>query len=248
VLRHLWNVVLRMAYVVNRMHAPKILLISEQQVTPPIWTFRMMGQRLQVILERQPDRAFQRWVDETPDLLLFDIELGADVPLRVIRELREQAVLPILVLSPNPADRAALEAYESGVDEYILKPIHPLLLQSKVKAWLRRSWSIPVDMLDTLTVGQVQFIPAERVIVFDHHNPIHLTNLELRLMFYLMSHAGRTVTAEELCHRVWGNYVEGKKTTLKNVVYRLRMKIEADPAHPHYIHTVAGVGYRFIPQ
>jgi two-component system OmpR family response regulator len=103
-------------------------------------------------------------------------------------------------------------------------------------------------MLDSLRVGDLVFNPADRMILLDGREPVHLTNLELRLMFYLLSHPGRTLTAEDLCQRVWGNYTDGNKITLKNVVYRLRSKIEADPAHPHYIRTVSGVGYQFTPE
>ena len=232
----------------DEMLIPKILLISKQQNVSPWSLFGHVKQRLQVVLERQPARVVERWAEETPDIILFDDEPAASSLIDQIRELREQAVVPILLLSSEQADSFILEAYKAGVDEYILKPVSPALLQAKVRAWLRRSWSIPVDMLDSLKVGEVRFLPSERSIVLDDQTPIRLTNLELRLMFYLMSHAGRTVAAEELCHRVWGSYAEGKKTTLKNVVYRLRMKIEMDPAHPHYIRTVSGVGYQFMPQ
>jgi two-component system response regulator RegX3 len=230
------------------MLSPKILLISNQQNVSPWSSYRDSKQRFQVVLERQAVRAVERWAEETPDVILFDIEPAQWSLTDLIRELREQAVVPILLLSSEQSDNFILEAYQAGVDEYIFKPISPTLLQAKVWAWLRRSWSIPVDMLDPLRVGPVRFLPSERSIVLDDHTPIRLTNLELRLMFYLMSHAGRTVTAEELCHRVWGSYAEGKKTTLKNIVYRLRMKIEMDPAHPHYIRTVSGVGYQFSLQ
>jgi DNA-binding response OmpR family regulator len=232
----------------DEMLTPKILLISNQQNVSPWSIVGQVKQRLQVVLLRQPGLAVEWWAEETPDIILFDHDPAEPSVIDLIRELREQAVVPILLLSSERADKFILEAYKAGVDEYILKPIPPALLQAKVRSWLRRSWSIPVDMLDSLKVGEVQFLPSERSIVLDDQTPIRLTNLELRLMFYLMSHAGRTVTAEELCHRVWGSYAEGKKTTLKNVVYRLRMKIEMDPAHPHYILTVSGVGYQFTPQ
>jgi DNA-binding response OmpR family regulator len=141
-----------------------------------------------------------------------------------------------------------LEAYEAGVDDYILKPIEPSLLYAKIKAWLRRTWSIPIGMLDALKVGDIRFLPAERTLLLNGQPPIRMTNLELRLMYYLMSHAGRTITAEELCQRVWGTDRDVSKTTLKNVVYRLRLKLEPDPTHPQYIRTVSGVGYQFKPE
>ena len=227
------------------MLAPKILLVSNRQSASPLLAFNVMQLRLNIVVERQLSRVIQRWSEEVPDIILFELEPGEAHPTQLIRELREQAVIPILLLSFNPHDRLVMEAYEAGVDEYVLQPVHPLILEAKIKAWLRRSWSIPVEMLDSLKVGDIHFIPAERSVIFDHHHPIRLTNLELRLMFYLMSHPGRTVKTEELCQRIWGDYTEGKKTTLKNVVYRLRLKIEADPTHPHYIRTVAGVGYQF---
>ena len=222
---------------------PKILFVSNGQTTVP-WALPFIKQYLQVVLEARPAQAFQRWADETPDLIVVDIEPMEPLALNVVRELREQAVIPILLLGSNQRDTFLLEAYEAGIDEYILKPIEPALLHAKIKAWLRRTWSIPVGMLDALKVGDIRFLPAERTLILEGQPPIRMTNLELRLMYYLMSHVGRTITAEELCQRVWGTDREVTKSTLKNVVYRLRLKLEPDPANPHYIRTVAG-GYQF---
>jgi DNA-binding response OmpR family regulator len=225
---------------------PKILFISNGQATVP-WVHHAIQQHLQVVLETHPTYAFQRWADEAPDLIVVDIEPIEPIALRVIRELREQAVIPILMLGYNPANQFILEAYEAGVDDYILKPIEPSLLHAKIKAWLRRTWSIPVGMLDALRVGDLRFLPDERTLIVEGQPPIRMTNLELRLMYYLMSHAGRTITAEELFQRIWGTDRDVNKTTLKNVVYRLRLKLEPDPANPHYIRTVAG-GYQFTSE
>ena len=225
---------------------PKILFISNGQTTVP-WALQFIKQYMQVVLESSPAQAFQRWADEAPDLIVIDIEPIELLALRVVNELREQAVIPILLLGSIKTINFILESYEAGVDEYILKPIEPALLHAKIKAWLRRTWSIPVGMLDALKVGDIRFIPAERTLLLEGQPPVRMTNLELRLMYYLMSHAGRTITAEELCQRVWGTDREVNKSTLKNVVYRLRLKVEPDPANPHYIRTVAG-GYQFTSE
>ena len=225
---------------------PKILFISNGQPTVS-WALPFIRQYLQVVVEPRPDQAFLRWADEAPDLIIIDIEPMEPLALKIIDQLREQVVIPILVLGSDPRNKFMLEAYEAGVDEYILKPIEPALLHAKIKAWLRRTWSIPVGMLDALRVGDIRFLPAERTLILEDQPPIRMTNLELRLMYYLMSHAGRTITPEELCQRVWGTDREVSKTTLKNVVYRLRLKLEPDPANPHYIRTVAG-GYQFTSE
>jgi len=225
---------------------PKILFISNGQTTVP-WALQFLKKYLQVVPESQPARAFQRWADEAPDLIVIDIEPVELLALSVVSQLREQAVIPILLLSSIQTIKFMLEAYEAGVDEYILKPVESALLHVKVNAWLRRTWSIPVGMLDALKVGDIRFIPAERTLLLEGKPPIRMTNLELRLMYYLMSHAGRIVTAEELFQRVWGTDRDVNKMTLKNVVYRLRLKLEPDPANPQYIRTVSG-GYQFKPE
>jgi len=77
---------------------------------------------------------------------------------------------------------------------------------------------------------------------------IQLTNLELRLLYYLMNRPGQTVTTEELNQRVWGYTAEADNTMLKNVVYRLRRKVETDPANPLIIQTVVGMGYKLAAE
>ncbi|HSL43693.1 MAG TPA: response regulator, partial [Anaerolineales bacterium] len=177
--------------VVNMVLSPKILFITNGQTTVP-WALQFIKQNLQVVLESRPARAFQRWADEAPDLIIIDVEPVESFALNVVNQLREQAVIPILLLASIQTIQFMLETYDAGVDEYILKPIEPSLLYAKVKAWLRRTWSIPVGMLDALKVGDIHFLPSERTLILDGQPPIRMTNLELRLMYYLMSHAGRT--------------------------------------------------------
>ncbi len=223
---------------------PKILVVSNLQTTSPLWAFNVAHQRLNVILETHPGNTIQRWAETLPDLVVFDVD--SETPaIELITKLRDEAVLPILLLTSFRSDEFLLEAYQAGVDECVVKPIQAALFQAKVKAWLRRSWSIPVDMLDSLSVGNFHLVPSNRSLELDEGDSIHLTNLEFRLLYYLMARPGRTVTTKELCHHVWEHRSEGDAATLKNLVYRLRHKIEANPAHPHYVHTVVGVGYQF---
>ena len=231
--------------VASMVFIPKILVVSNLQITSPLWAFNVTQQRLNVILETDPARAIQRWAETLPDLVVFDIDSGT-LAIELITKLRDEAVLPILLLTSLRSDEFLLEAYRAGVDECILKPIHGSLFHAKMKAWLRRSWSIPVDMLDSLRVGNFHLVPSNRSLELDDGDSMHLTNLEFRLLYYLMGRPGRTVTTQELCQHVWGLRSEGDVATLKTLVYRLRHKIEKDPTHPHYVHTVAGMGYQLL--
>ena len=113
---------------------------------------------------------------------------------------------------------------------------------------MRRFGSISADDVNPLKVGTLQLFPSERLVMLKNGGAVQLTNLELRLLYYLMNRPGQIVTGEELNQRVWGYAAEADNTMLKNVVYRLRRKIEADPAKPLIIQTVAGTGYKMAAE
>jgi two-component system KDP operon response regulator KdpE len=225
---------------------PKVLVISDQPGTSPLWGSGIT-QRFQFVLEPNPNRAVQNWMEILPDLVVLELE-SEPLAIALIARFREEATTPVLMLSSNCAHKFMLDTYQAGVDEYILKPIHPALFHAKLKAWLRRSWSVPYGVLEPLKVGSVKLVPTERRILFGDRDPVHLTSLELRLLYYLMGRHGHTVTTEDLCQRIWGETGGGDVMRLKNVVYRLRRKIEADPAKPFYLRTVTGAGYQFNPK
>src|SRR5678815_1089314 len=95
-------------------------------------------------------------------------------------------------------------AYEAGVDDCMPKPVSPSLFQAKVKVWLRRFGSLSTENLNVVKVGTLQLFPAERMVMLKNGGVIQLTNLELRLLYYLMNRPGQIVTTEELNQRVWG--------------------------------------------
>jgi DNA-binding response OmpR family regulator len=226
---------------------PKILIVSAEQGVSPLWAFDFTQQPLRVILESNPAKTLQRWAEILPDVLIFNIDSKA-LAIERIAELREEAVLPILLLTSLHDEKFLLETYKAGVDECILKPVSPALFHAKVKAWLRRSWNIPAGILDPLRLGKFHLIPEGQAIEVEGGTPIHLTTLEVRLLYYLMGRPGHAVTTDELYERVWGLAGEGGAVTLKNLIYRLRQKIEVDPANPRYVLTVTGIGYRFIAE
>jgi len=225
---------------------PRVLIVSNQQTTGPLWVFSLQQQDLHVMLEADPSKTLQRCEMETPDLIILDISLPEAQTVDLIKSLRAEMTTPILLLTPPRSEENIIEAYKAGVDDYMIKPVSPSLFNAKVKVWLRRSWSATTNTLDPVKIGGMHIFPSERMIIRDNGQPVHLTNLELRLLYHLISRAGQTVTTEELNQRVWGYTGEVDNTMLKNVVYRLRKKIESDPANPLIIQTVTGVGYKLV--
>jgi len=225
---------------------PKVLIVSNQQTTGPLWVFSLQQQKLNVALEAVPANTLARCESESPDLIVLDINLSEPQTLELIKTLRAEMVTPIMLLTPSRSEEYMIETYKAGVDDCIPKPVSPSLFQAKIKVWLRRSGSLAADALNPLKVGTLQLFPSERMVFLANGGAARLTNLELRLLYYLMSRPGQTVTTEDLNQRVWGYADEADNTMLKNVVYRLRRKIESDPANPLIIQTVTGVGYKLI--
>jgi DNA-binding response OmpR family regulator len=228
--------------------SPKVLIVSNRQTTGPLWVFSLQQQKLNVVLEAIPANALARWEKEIPDLLILDISLPEDITLDLIRNLRAGSLIPMLLLTPSRSEEYVLEAYKAGIDDCIYKPVSPSLFQAKVKVWLKRSRNVSIDVLDPLKVGSLQLIPADRLVLLKDRGVVRLTNLELRLLYYLMNRPGQVVTIEELNQKVWGYAAEANNTMLKNVVYRLRRKLEADPANPLIIQTIVGTGYRLAAE
>jgi two-component system, OmpR family, response regulator RegX3 len=176
------------------------------------------------------------------------LNLSPSLTLERIKALRAEMLIPILLLASAWSEAEVLEAYQAGIDDYLAKPVSPSLLLAKVKVWLKRSASISIGVLNPIRVGTLQLFPAEKTVLLKNGGAARLTNLELRLLYYLMNRPGQIVTIGELNQRVWGYNAEADNTMLKNVVYRLRRKIEADPANPLIIQTVPGLGYKLAAE
>ena len=228
--------------------AQRILLVSNKPTTGVLWVYSLQQQKIDVILEQDPSSAIDHWPKVIPDLIVIDLNLPVRKILPVVRSLRSESIMPILVLLQNVSEDEILEVYNERADECIVKPISSSLFIAKVKAWLRRSWNLPFETLEPLSVGNVKLSPSERTVQVNGFDPVRLTNLELRAVISLMTRAGHTISAEELIQHIWGYAAEGDRSTLKNVVYRVRRKIEADPAQPRIILTVGNAGYKLTPE
>jgi CheY-like chemotaxis protein len=157
--------------------APKVLIVSNQQTTGPLWVFSLQQQKLQVVLEPDPSNTIQRWEKEIPDLIILDINLPESSTLELIRFLRAETIIPIILLTPARAEDYMLETYRAGVDDCIIKPVSPSLFQAKIKVWLKRSGGISTDTLNPLKVGTLQLFPSEKMVLLEHGGAIRLTNV-----------------------------------------------------------------------
>ncbi|HLO30003.1 MAG TPA: response regulator transcription factor [Anaerolineales bacterium] len=223
---------------------PKIFVVCNQKDTAPVWGYILRQQGLIVVLETSIEKAIDRWSTEMPDLVVIDLNVEHEKRMELYQKFRAVSVAPILLFLPTYHETEILEAYAAGIDDVVIKPVSPTVFLAKILAWMRRSWTVPIDNLSLVKAGKYRLDPARRCLIDPDGMEIRLTNLEFRLLHLLMSRPGFVFSLEEIIESIWGGYGNGDQILLKNVVYRLRKKIEVDPRQPALLQTWQG-GYSF---
>ena len=182
----------------------------------------------------------------TPDLLVLDLGIPEPDGLDVIRAVRRDSNLPIVVLTARDDELDKLIGLELGADDYITKPFSPRELVARVKAVLRRmDRGEPPD--DMIRAGDV-VLDVARMRVDVSGQPVELTATEFELLATLARRPGRIFTRSQLLDAVRGESFESYERAIDTHVKNLRRKLEPDPRSPRYILTVYGVGYRFADE
>jgi two-component system response regulator RegX3 len=225
-------------------HTPNIFILCDRPETAQVWAYIIRQKGFLASIESPPLDASKQWGTEIHDLVLIDVDGGNHEAVDLCRQFRAVSVMPILVFLPAHHETHILDAYSAGADEVIVKPISPPVFLAKVMAWMRRSWVVPIDSWGLLKAGSYHLDATQRTLMESHGASVKLTNLEFRLLHLLMSCPGQTISLQEIIDSIWGGYGSGDQAVLKNLVYRLRRKIETDPAHPRLLVTERG-GYSF---
>lgn len=178
-----------------------------------------------------------------PDLVILDLGLPDLDGVDFIRGLRGWSSLPVVVLSARADEADKIAALDAGADDYLTKPFGVGELLARVRAALRRHASRAGEPL--VAFGDVRIDLAGRSVTRTGH-PVHLTQIEYRLLAMLAANAGKVLTHRQLLLEVWGpSYVEHSHY-LRIYMAQLRQKLEADPARPRHLLTETGVGYRMM--
>ena len=186
--------------------------------------------------------AFQ---SESPALVILDVNLPRLSGLDVCRQIRAASATPVMMLTVRGAEEDQVQALDLGADDYLTKPFSPRTLLARVRALLRRAGG--AERPAPLVAGDFALDLEQQAVSVAGGAAVRLTRLELRLLQLLLANAGHTLPTERLLRHVWGARASDDRQLLKQLVHRLRQKIEADAAAPRYLVTVAGVGYCLRP-
>lgn len=194
---------------------------------------------------RNLEHAIESWPERPSDFILVALHEDYAQSVNLIKKMRMHAAIPICVVCDSIIEDQQVELLEAGADLVVFRPYGVRYLLAQIKALMRRSASLPFFSLPTLNQRDVVLDPSNRTVQIAENDPRHLTQLEFRLLYTLMTHPGQILPTENIVEHVWGYSGEGNRELVRGLVQRLRSKVETDPRNPTYICTEPGIGYFF---
>ncbi len=179
-----------------------------------------------------------------PDLMLLDLGLPGISGLEVCRRVRAESSLPIIVLSVKDAERDKVLALDLGADDYVPKPFGIDEVLARIRVALRHAAQVQSGTDPIFVAGPLKVDFAQRLVQVNGQE-VKLTPTEYDLLKVLIKNRGKIMTRHMLLSQVWGTGYGAESHYLHVYIGQLRRKIEPDPAHPRFILTISGVGYRF---
>jgi two-component system KDP operon response regulator KdpE len=191
-------------------------------------------------------QALEQAREDMPDVMLLDIMMPEMDGFETLKRLRAFSQMPVLILTAKDDEDDRVRGLELGADDYISKPFSHRELVSRIRAVLRRHYASPPIAQTLVQVDNRLQIDFARREVLVEGERVNLRPTEYRLLYHLVQNAGYVQTHQMLLTRVWGPEYRDESHYLRLYITYLRQKIEPDPAHPKYILTERGVGYRFV--
>lgn len=226
--------------------AQRILVVEDELEIVRVVRAYLERSGYEVIVARDGREGLRRAQQESPNLVVLDLNLPVVDGLDVCRALRRESDLPIIMVTARAEEADKLIGLELGADDYVTKPFSPRELVARVRAVLRRvhSEELPTDVIHA---GDIEIdVTGHKVTVRGH--TVALTPTEFELLATMARHPGRVFTREQLLEATTGEAYEGYERTINVHIKNLRQKIEPDPSDPLYVRTVRGLGYKYEEQ
>ena len=224
----------------------KILIIEDEQDLVEGLKLNLADEGYELDWAFDGTEGLRKALEEAPDLIILDIMLPEMDGLEVCRHLRQKGVgIPIIMLTAKGKEIDKVVGLEIGADDYVTKPFSVRELLARIKAHLRRADREPKDIPKIYSFGDIE-VDFAHFKVRRKGKEWDLTSLEMEIFKYLIAHRGEVVSRNDLLDKIWGYESYPTTRTIYNHILKLRKKIEEDPAHPKYILTVYGTGYRFL--
>ena len=190
-------------------------------------------------------------LDESPDVVLVDLRLPGIHGLDLVRSLRATSQVPIIIVTAQTDSHDVVAGLEAGADDYVTKPFVAKELMARIRTQLRRATPNDDDddgledneSAERLVCGPIE-LRTGTAEVLRLGEPIPVSRIEFYVLAELIGAKGKVLSRDHLLRKVWGYGNAGDGRVVDNLIYRLRNKIEQDPANPELLLTVRGFGYR----
>lgn len=224
------------------MRSIKIVLIEDEYKIVEIVRLYLEQEGFTVYTSLNATEGLRLIESVVPDVLLLDINLPDQDGFGLACRYRELSDGILIFISGEKTKDKIIQGFDIGCDDYVTKPFDPPELIARIKANIRRFSK--KDDSDVFTVGDLS-INFTDMSVYKKGKMVELFTKERMLLFYLVQHPNQVYSAEQLYDIIWGINSDAELKTVSVHISTLRKKIEEQPSHPKYIHTVRGFGYKF---
>lgn len=222
----------------------RILIADDDKEICDLLEIYINNEGFEVIKAYDGEEAYQKFVETDPAVLILDVMMPKVDGLEVVKKVREESQVPILMLSAKTADIDKIRGLAKGADDYVVKPFNPLEVVARVKSLLRRSSYRLNANANEIEIGPLIIRKDEHDVKTIDGVSIHLTALEFGILYLLASNLNRVYSADEIFERVWQQETDIPSKTVMVHVSHLRDKIEKATSGEQIIKTVWGVGYK----
>lgn len=228
------------------MNKPDILVVEDDNAVANLIAATLETQDYRYKRANTGAGAVIEALSSKPDVVLLDLGLPDMDGVDVIRKIRSWSNMPIIVVSARSEDFDKVAALDAGADDYLTKPFSVDELLARLRVALRRV------RCDSLRLGEESSVYENGGLKIDYAagcaylsgEEIHLTPIEYKLLCLLARNTGKVLTHNYILKEVWGGTAASDVPSLRVFMATLRKKLEKDPAHPQFIQTHIGIGYR----
>ena len=226
----------------------RILIIDDERELRTMLSSYLQAEGFETLEAADGQRGLESATKARPDLIILDVGLPGVDGFEVLRRLRQQSDVPVIMLTARSEEVDRVVGLTVGADDYVTKPFSPREVSARITAILRRSSMATRSGEEELEVMRFEGLTidsARREVVVDGQ-PVEMSTLEFDLLAALAASPGRVFSREQLMEKVWGWDYFGVDRVVDVHVVNIRKALGDDPAHPRFLGTVRGVGYKFV--
>ena len=221
----------------------KVLLVDDDTDLLDVTAYAMRREGFNIIVATDGIQAVRRWQQDSPDLVVLDVQMPGMTGFEVCQKIRQESTTPVIMLTGLHQEEQVIQGFRAGADDYVTKPFSPRQLAMRIRAiWRRSAPSGEPDAVRELRIGDLT-LDAESHDVRFRDEPIQLTPIEFKLLYILAANTGRVVSTSRMVDYAWG-YDGGDVSLLKTHVSHIRKKLGLPHEELGEIRAVPRVGYR----